>query len=130
MHNNWKSAINPPFKCVTLHNLFSFSKYSNQEPSRQCFIDLTRKLRGIQIIVIEEYSMLDSNLLILADKYLKKAKNNSLLFGGVGMLFVGTSANSHLLTHYLFLNFPIIFEYNWPLNLVAQSHFVLQVEKL
>lgn len=50
---------------------------------------LVRRVRGAQVLIIDEVSMLDANLLTLVDKALTTLRGSDRPFGGLQVVFVG-----------------------------------------
>jgi len=78
---------------TTIHSFFKLkpdtnvSKHINKLISTKC--DTYKKIRDLDILIIDEVSMLDSILCNTISNILKACKNTDKVFGGIQMIFVG-----------------------------------------
>jgi ATP-dependent exoDNAse (exonuclease V) alpha subunit len=82
------AAVN--IKGETIHSFFKFKPDVTVEKAR----DIARKsttavYKGVDLIVIDEISMVRADLLDCIDEFLKVARKSFLPFGGVQMVFIG-----------------------------------------
>lgn len=83
----------------TIHHAFSLNKYMPipYEPLKeQSLSPLRAKLENLQILVIDEVSMVYKKLLYYIHERLTQIKRNKCPFGGVSVLAVGDFINCHL----------------------------------
>ena len=80
IHSELKIARN-------IYNLKSLSIYDKKSNER---------LKHIEYIIIDEISMVSSELFTFISKLFQKIHKNSLEFGGIPILVIGDLAQSHL----------------------------------
>ena len=74
----------------TLHSLFSFNFGNEFMTLSDKARDLKRKLfRNLEILIIDEISLVDSDMLYKIDLRLKEIKQNEKLFGGIALFCFG-----------------------------------------
>jgi ATP-dependent exoDNAse (exonuclease V) alpha subunit len=71
---------------LTIHRLFAFRQDLNSELDNY---HPPAIINGIEVLLIDEVSMVRADLLDLISKALMKAKKNSLPFGGIQVIFFG-----------------------------------------
>lgn len=79
---------------VTIHSLFQinfgpFIPNSNPQGERRYTKEKINAIRGIDLLVIDEISMVRADLLDAVDAVLRKFRNRFLPFGGVQLLMIG-----------------------------------------
>jgi hypothetical protein len=87
-------AASPLPNGSTLHSLFGISIKKNRadRPLGDNFTaisSLRNRLRGVQLLIIDEISMVEERTLLTIDKRLQQALNCELPFGGLGILAMG-----------------------------------------
>ena len=77
-------------KGQTLTSLFNLSFGNKLSPMSDCLQDKTRELlKNLQLIIIDEFSMVKSDALYQIDGRLKEIKINDEWFGGISVILLG-----------------------------------------
>jgi ATP-dependent exoDNAse (exonuclease V) alpha subunit len=79
---------------TTIHSLFGMNIYSDNFEEHYQFLlrkrtPLFKKIKNLDVLIIEEISMLNDVLYIFLDSLLKLIKNTDKPFGGIQLIFVG-----------------------------------------
>jgi ATP-dependent DNA helicase PIF1 len=79
---------------TTIHSLFGMNIYSDNFEEHYQFLlrkrtPLFKKIKNLDVLVIEEVSMLNDTLYDFLDSLFKLIKNNEKSFGGIQLIFVG-----------------------------------------
>jgi PIF1-like helicase/Helix-turn-helix domain/HRDC domain len=82
---------------MTIHSLFQIpfgihwpgTQRSNQEPQRKFSANKIRLLRSLDLLIIDEISMVRADLLDAIDDVLRRYRNSMHPFGGVQLLMIG-----------------------------------------
>jgi len=87
-------AASPLPNGSTLHSLFGISIKGNRADrplgdNSTAISSLRNRLRGVQLLIIDEISMVEERTLLTIDKRLQQALNCELPFGGLGILAMG-----------------------------------------
>jgi hypothetical protein len=74
---------------ATLHTLLCLNQRNKKKISMKTTQDLIAMWQGVDYLFIDEISMVGCNLLLQISEALNEAKGNTLLFGGINVIFAG-----------------------------------------
>jgi DNA replication protein DnaC len=95
----------------TLHSLFNIPvDNSNRKTAfldleNEALANLQKQFDGIDILIIDEFSMLGQEMFGKIDRRLKQAKNNNSPLDGISLILIGDPAQLHTIKYYELIKF-------------------------
>lgn len=85
------AAMGIGFGATTAHSLFGLRPqlYTPRDYNKKISSELAKRLRKIEVLVVEEVGLLRRDTLEMMDYRLRKAKKTSLPFGGIQVIMIG-----------------------------------------
>jgi DNA replication protein DnaC len=95
----------------TLHSLFNIpvdnsnKKTAFLDLENEALANLQRQFDGIDLLIIDEFSMLGQEMFGKIDRRLKQAKNNNSPLDGISLILIGDPAQLHTIKYYELIKF-------------------------